>query len=110
MFYAWPFIHNTEVPIYIKQNKYHIFLNTHTTVFAWGAGNSNKTKHKEKKNVYYCDYIEKKGIPKFIIVTISAILFSYRYLKIKLIALCSINFTIILSCYSVGTCRSVSKK
>ena len=44
MFYACPFVHNTEVPIYINQNNYYISLNTYTTVFSWGAGNSNQNK------------------------------------------------------------------
>ena len=42
MFYVWSFIHNKSVPIAIKKNKYFIYLNTNTTVFDWGAGNSNK--------------------------------------------------------------------
>ena len=42
MFYAWTFIYNTAVPIAINKNKYFISLNTGTTLFYWGAGNSNK--------------------------------------------------------------------
>ena len=34
MFYAWLFIHNTSVPIYINQNKYFLSLNTYATMFA----------------------------------------------------------------------------
>ena len=43
MFYAFSFSHNTEVPIAIKNNKYFISLNTHTTAFAWVAVNSSKS-------------------------------------------------------------------
>ena len=42
MFYACSFIHNTAVPIYIKNNKYFLYFNTNTTVFSWGDGNYNK--------------------------------------------------------------------
>ena len=42
MFYAWSFSHNTAVPIAKNKNKYFISLNISTTVFDWGAGNSNK--------------------------------------------------------------------
>ena len=45
MFYAWQFSHNTAVPIAINKNKYFLFLNYHTAVFAWGAGNSNKNSY-----------------------------------------------------------------
>ena len=44
MFYTWSFSHDTEVPIAINQNKYSVSLNTYTTVFYWGYGNSNKNK------------------------------------------------------------------
>ena len=39
IFYAWLFSHNTAVPI-AKKN--FLSLNKNTTVFAWGAVNSNK--------------------------------------------------------------------
>ena len=42
MFYAWSLSHNPEVPIAKKKNKYFLSLNTNTTIFGWGAGNSNK--------------------------------------------------------------------
>ena len=42
IFYAWSLNHNTVVPIATKKN-YYLYLNTYTTVFAWGSGNSNKT-------------------------------------------------------------------
>ena len=42
MIYTWSFNNNTAVPIAIKKNKYFLFLNTQTTVFSWGAINSNK--------------------------------------------------------------------
>ena len=42
MLYAWPFSHNKVGPISIKKNKSLPYLNTHTTIFAWGAGNYNK--------------------------------------------------------------------
>ena len=42
IFYAWLLSNNTSVPIAINRNKYFLYLNTNTTVFAWGAGNSNK--------------------------------------------------------------------
>ena len=42
MFYAFSFGHNTAVDISINQNKYFLCLNKYTTVFAWGASNSNK--------------------------------------------------------------------
>ena len=42
MFYAWSFSHNTAVPIAKKKNKYFISLSKNATLFAWGAGNSNK--------------------------------------------------------------------
>ena len=41
MVYAWSLSYNTEVPIDINKNKYFLSLNTHTTVFAWRADNSN---------------------------------------------------------------------
>ena len=44
IFYAWLFSNNTAVPIFINKNKYYIAFNTHTTVFAWGASNSNKNR------------------------------------------------------------------
>ena len=44
MLYAWSFSHNAAVPIAIKQNKLFIYLNTQTTVYIGGAGNSNKNK------------------------------------------------------------------
>ena len=40
--YAYPFSHNTEVPISIKNNKIILSLDTYTTVFSWGSGNSNQ--------------------------------------------------------------------
>ena len=43
MFYACSLGHNKSVPISIKHNRYLLSLNTYTTVFYWGAGNSNKT-------------------------------------------------------------------
>ena len=47
MFYAWSFSHNTELPIYIRQNKYVITLNTNTAaMFDWGADNKIKIEHK----------------------------------------------------------------
>ena len=42
MFYSCSFSHNTVVPIAINKNKYFLSLNTNTTVFSWGAINSNK--------------------------------------------------------------------
>ena len=42
MFYVWSFSHNTAVPISINKNKYFLFLNTNTTIFYWGAGNSKQ--------------------------------------------------------------------
>ena len=42
LFYAWPFSHNIAVPIAKKKKKYLPSLNTNTTVFSKGAGNSNK--------------------------------------------------------------------
>ena len=42
MFYAWSFINNTSVSIAINHSTYFISLNTYTTVFARGEGNSNK--------------------------------------------------------------------
>ena len=42
MCYACSFIHNTSVPIYIKNIKYYRSLNTNTALFAWGAYNPNK--------------------------------------------------------------------
>ena len=42
MFYAWSFSNNTAVSIAIKKKKYFLSLNSHTAVFAWGSGNSNK--------------------------------------------------------------------
>ena len=42
MFYAWSFSHNISVPIALKNNRYFPYLNTYTTLFAWGAVNSNK--------------------------------------------------------------------
>ena len=42
MFYAWSFINNKAVLIPLYINKDSISLNTHNTLFAWGAGNSNK--------------------------------------------------------------------
>ena len=44
MFYPWSFSHNKAVPISIKKKTYLLFLNSYTTVFAWGAGNSNKNR------------------------------------------------------------------
>ena len=45
MFYAWLLIHNTEVPIATRRNKNDISLDKYTTVFSWGAKNSNKKEH-----------------------------------------------------------------
>ena len=42
MFYACLLSYNTAVPLSINKNKYFISLNTGTTSFYWGAGNSNK--------------------------------------------------------------------
>ena len=42
VFYSWSFSNNTSVPIAKGRIKYFLSLNTNTTVFAWGAGNSNK--------------------------------------------------------------------
>ena len=42
MFYAWSFSHNTAVPIAINKNRFLLFLDTNTTVFYLGSGNSNK--------------------------------------------------------------------
>ena len=42
MFYSWSFSHNTVIPTAIKKNKYFLSLNKNTTIFSWGAGNSNK--------------------------------------------------------------------
>ena len=42
MIYAWSFSHNIAVPIATDNNKYSLSLNTHTTVFSLGYGNSNK--------------------------------------------------------------------
>ena len=54
IFYAWSFSHNTAVPIAKKKNKYCLYLNTNTTVFAWGAGNYNKNRIKlVYKLIYY---------------------------------------------------------
>ena len=44
MFYAWPFSHNTEFPISKNKNKSFLLLNTNTTVFYWGTGNTNKNR------------------------------------------------------------------
>ena len=44
MFYECSFSHNTSVTIDIKRNTYFISLNTNTTVFDWGSGNSNKNR------------------------------------------------------------------
>ena len=44
MFYAWSFSHDIAVPITIKKNIYYIYLNTYTTVFAWGVNNENKNR------------------------------------------------------------------
>ena len=44
MFYEWSFSHNTAVTIDIMKNKYFLSLNTNTTVFSWGDGNSNKNR------------------------------------------------------------------
>ena len=43
MFYAWSLSHNEEFPIAVKNNKYPLSMNTHTTLFYWSSGNSNKT-------------------------------------------------------------------
>ena len=45
MIYAWSFSNNELIPIAINHNTYYISLDTHTTVFAWGDVNSNKTEH-----------------------------------------------------------------
>ena len=47
MFYAWSLSYNTPVPVYIDKNKHFVSLNTYTTVFSWGAGNSNKNRMKK---------------------------------------------------------------
>ena len=47
MFYEWSLSHNTSVPISINNNKYSLSLNTHTTIFAWGYGNSDKIERKK---------------------------------------------------------------
>ena len=44
MFYAGSLSNNKSVLIAINQNKYDISLNTYTTVFDWGADNSNKNR------------------------------------------------------------------
>ena len=44
MFYVWAFNHNTSVTIAIKKNKYFLYLNTNTTVFAWRDDNCNKNR------------------------------------------------------------------
>ena len=41
MFYAWSFSHNTAVLITKRKKIYFLSLNKNTTVFAWGAVNSN---------------------------------------------------------------------
>ena len=46
LLYAWSFSHNTVFPITIYKNKYLIFLNTHSPVFATGAVNSNRNRTK----------------------------------------------------------------
>ena len=43
LFYTWSFSLNTAVSISKKNNKYFLSLNTNTTVFYWGAVNSNKS-------------------------------------------------------------------
>ena len=43
MFYAWLFSHNTEVPIAINKKNF-LSLNTHSTAFACGDGNSKNIK------------------------------------------------------------------
>ena len=40
--YSWPSIYNTVVPSAIKHYQYYFSLDTYTTIFAWGAGNSNE--------------------------------------------------------------------
>ena len=52
MFYAWSFSKNSEVPTVIEYNKYYLFLDTYSTVFSWGAGNSNKIEHIWDNNCY----------------------------------------------------------
>ena len=42
MFYTCSFSHNTSVTIDIMKNGYYFSLNTYSTVFVWGDGNSNK--------------------------------------------------------------------
>ena len=44
MFYSWSFSHNTAVPTSINKNKYFPSLNTNTTAFYWGDGNSNENR------------------------------------------------------------------
>ena len=39
MFCEGSLSHNTEVPIYIKKNKYHLSLNKNTTSFDWEDDN-----------------------------------------------------------------------
>ena len=36
------FSHNASVPIAINKNKYYLYLNTNTTVFAWVDSNYNR--------------------------------------------------------------------
>ena len=40
--YACSFSNNTAVPIDLNNYKDSLSLNTHTTVFSWGSGHSNK--------------------------------------------------------------------
>ena len=42
MLYAWSLCRKSEVLIDIKKNKYFLSFNTRTTVFSWGAVNSDK--------------------------------------------------------------------
>ena len=44
MFYAWSFSHNTEFSVAINKNKYFLSLNKNTTLFYWGAINSDENR------------------------------------------------------------------
>ena len=52
MFYVCSFIHHTAVQIDIKKIKYFLFLNAYTTVFSWGADNSNKIELNSQIHLY----------------------------------------------------------
>ena len=42
MFYEFLFSYNTADPITLNHNKDFLYFNTHSTIFAWVADNSNK--------------------------------------------------------------------